>query len=311
MILCAGECLIDMLPVTAQDGAAALQPAVGGAVMNTAVGLGRLGVPVEFLSGISTDAFGQQIKTHVTASNVSTKLAVLSDRPTTLAFVAVNNGVVSYEFYDENTAGRMINPQDIAAIPEDVSALFFGGISLISEPAADTYATLLKTHAAQHVVMMDPNIRPAFIADEHRYRARLAQMLSDTDIVKTSDEDLAWLFPEIPRIEDAIGALLNLGPKLVLFTEGAKGATAWNSQGQSLFVPAPKAKVVDTVGAGDTFNAGFLAALYDGQHLKKSKIASLSEAEIAKALAFAARCAAASVERSGAQPPWREEVQGG
>ncbi|MGH1464090.1 MAG: carbohydrate kinase family protein [Cognatishimia sp.] len=308
MILCAGECLIDMLPVQAKDGAPALQPAVGGAVMNTAVGLGRLGVPTEFLSGISTDAFGQQIAAHLAASNVSTKLAVRSNRPTTLAFVAVNDGVVSYEFYDENTAGRMVEPQDFAPLPETVNALFFGGISLISEPAADTYAMLLKNHSAQNVVMMDPNIRPAFIKDENRYRARLATMLADTDIVKTSDEDLAWLFPDIQEIEQAIQALLALGPKLVLFTEGSKGATAWNAQGQSVFVAAPKANVVDTVGAGDTFNAGFLAALYDGQHLQKFKVASLTETEIAHALEFAARCAAASVERSGAQPPWREDV---
>ncbi len=307
MILCAGECLIDMLPFKGDDGISALRPVAGGAVMNTAIGLGRLEAPVQFVSGVSNDQFGDMIVEHLRSSGVPTESVIFSDRPTTLAFVAVNDGVVSYDFYDEATAGRMLSPDQMPAVSKEAKALFFGGISLISEPAADTYATFLQENADGRLVVMDPNIRPAFIKDEAAYRARLYKMLAQTDVVKSSDEDLEWLFPDAPSIEAAIKALQNLGPSIVLFTEGAKGATAFRSKGSSIFVASEKVRVVDTVGAGDTFNAGFLAGLSD-QGALTGDVSDLTDDVIKSALAFAAKCAAISVGRAGAQPPWRHEV---
>lgn len=306
MILCAGECLIDMLPRDVNEHAM-LEPVAGGAVMNTAVGLGRLGVPVEFFSGLSTDQFGRLIQAHLTASHVGLEYGIRSDRPTTLAFVEFNEGVVSYDFYDENTAGRMIETGDLPKLPETCGAVFCGGISLINTPAADTYAALVAQND-DRLVMLDPNIRPKFIRDPAGYRKRIERLIAQADIVKTSDEDLEWLFPEADSVESGIQQLLTLGARIVLFTEGAKGATAWRKDQAPVFVKSKSVEVIDTVGAGDTFNAGILAALYDRNLLSKAAVAAITDEDLEYALGFAATCAAHSVTKVGAQPPWRHEL---
>lgn len=306
MILCAGECLIDMLPRKMGDQAV-LEPVAGGAVMNTAVGLGRQGVQVEFLSGLSNDQFGRVIEAHLQDSQVGLTHMVRSDRPTTLAFVDFSDGVVSYDFYDENTAGRMITKDDLPDLSTKTQALFCGGISLISTPAADAYAELVEKNA-DRLVMIDPNIRPSYIKDEPAFRARLVRMLGFADIVKTSDEDLEWLFPNAKNIDDAISEMLALGPKVVLFTEGSKGATAYRDGKPAVFVPSEKVDVVDTVGAGDTFNAGFLTSLYDQGLLSKMQFGVVTEDQLSAALAYAGKCAGFSVQQVGAQPPRREDV---
>ncbi len=193
MILCCGEALIDMLPRETTAGEAAFAPYAGGAVFNTAIALGRLGAPAGFFSGLSTDLFGVQLAETLAASQVETDLCARSDRPTTLAFVRLTNGQASYAFYDENTAGRLLAPADLPALPDRVSTLFFGGISLVNEPAAATYEALMAREAPRRVTMLDPNIRPGFIADAAAYRARIGRMIALADILKLSDEDLHWL----------------------------------------------------------------------------------------------------------------------
>lgn len=305
MILCAGECLIDMLPRSVR-GATLLEPVVGGAVMNTAVALGRLGVPVEFLSGLSRDQFGQKIAAHLSESRVGTRFLLRSDRPTTLAFVAFEGCTVSYDFYDENTAGSMIDAAEMPVLPQEVQAVFCGGISLINAPAAEAYSALLAAHT-DRLIMIDPNIRPAFVKDTTGYQNRIMGMMAQADIVKTSDEDLAWLFPNL-SVAQAIDALLDLGPKIVLFTEGAKGARAIQQAQPEIFVASEQVEMVDPVGAGDTFNAGFLASLSDQGLLSKTQVANLTPDQLATALGFANRCAGFSVTKAGAQPPWRSEI---
>jgi len=159
MILCSGECLIDMLPRDTTDGGSAFRPFVGGSVFNTANALGRLGQPVGFFSGISTDFFGEMLLDSLHASNVDTRFAARSDRPTTLAFVKLVDGNATYLFYDENSAGRMIYEDDIPAIGDEVEALFFGCISLVPEPCAATYEALLMREGDSRVTVIDPNIR--------------------------------------------------------------------------------------------------------------------------------------------------------
>ena len=128
-------------------------------------------------------------------SHVNTDLLVRSSSPTTLAFVQLTNGNASYTFYDENSAGRSIQLADITALPDSVECLYFGGISLISEPGAEAYCQLAEREANNRVVMLDPNIRPGFIVDEKAYRSRLKRMITIADIIKVSDEDLDWLVP--------------------------------------------------------------------------------------------------------------------
>ena len=307
MILSAGEALIDMLPRTATSGEACFAPYAGGAVFNTAIALGRLGAPSAFFSGVSTDMLGEILAETLAASNVETRFLARSDRPTTVAFVKLVNGQATYAFYDEGTAGRMLAPADLPALPPEVSTVFVGGISLVNDPAASTYEALQAREAATRVTMIDPNIRPGFIAGkEAEYRARIERMIARADLVKLSDEDLHWLMGAGDLTTLARGILAK-GPKAVFITEGANGARAVTAT-QDRFVPAHKVTVADTVGAGDTFNAGVLCALHEAGALTKTRVAALSDAELHAALSLGVASAAITVSRPGANPPWRNEL---
>ncbi|MGJ8585132.1 MAG: carbohydrate kinase family protein [Marinosulfonomonas sp.] len=306
MILSCGESLIDMLPRTTDADEDAFAPYPGGSVFNTAIALGRLGVPAGFLSGISTDLFGEMLTKSLADSNVSTDHAVTSDRPTTLAFVKLVDGQATYAFYDENTAGRMLEPADLPSLPDNIPAMFFGGISLVAEPCGSAYEALLTREAPMRVTMIDPNIRPSFITDETAYRDRIARMMALSDIVKLSDEDLHWLGGN-GSIGDLARGILAKGSRLVCITEGAEGARAFTDM-HEVFVPSNKVEVADTVGAGDTFNAGVLAALYQEGVLNKSAITTLSEDNLYQALDLGVRAAAVTVSRAGANPPWAKEL---
>ncbi|RMH44275.1 MAG: carbohydrate kinase [Alphaproteobacteria bacterium] len=308
MLLCCGEALIDMLPGRTDAGEDAFVPHAGGAVFNTAIALGRLGASAAMVTGLSNDLFGQRLEASLAASGVDATLAVRSDRPTTLAFVTLKGGQASYTFYDENTAGRCLRPEDMPDVPETTRAAFFGGISLAVEPCADAYAALAGRAASRAVVMLDPNIRPSFIGDEARYRGRLAAMLSHADIVKVSDEDLAWLVPEPADVRAQAGRLLAAGPAIVIVTRGGKGATAFTDRGEVVEVPAERSTVVDTIGAGDSFNAGFLCRLDSAGLLEKDTVRGLSVDALTAAMTFAARVAAVTVSRAGANPPWAHEL---
>lgn len=305
MILCCGEALIDMLPRTSTAGEPAFSPYSGGAVFNTAIALGRLGAPAGFLSGLSTDLFGQQLMADLAASNVDTSLAVRSDRHTTLAFVKLTDGKAEYAFFDEGTAGRMLAEADLPDIPASVTALHFGAISLIPEPCGSAYESLMRRVAGGPIVSFDPNIRPNFIPDRERHLARMRRMLGMSDIVKVSDEDLAW-FGE-GDFDTVAPHWLAQGPKLVVMTRGGEGAVALAACGR-VEVPAIRVTVADTVGAGDTFNAGLLDSLNRKGLLTREGLMRLTAAELADALAWAVRAAAVTVSRPGANPPWAHEM---
>lgn len=306
MILSCGEALIDMLPRVTTAGEEAFAPYAGGAVFNTAIALGRLGAQAGFLTGLSSDLMGDVLRRTLAASNVDVSLSVVSDRPTTLAFVKLTDGHATYAFYDENTAGRMLTPTDMPALTADVRALFIGGIWLAVEPCGTALESFLATSAAGRVTMMDPNVRPSFVADPAAYRARIERMFTQADIVKLSDEDAEWLFGAEPR-EALVERLRGLGVKVVLVTEGAQGATAY-AAGTTVTVAAPRVVVADTVGAGDTFNAGFLAALDRNGHLAKAAVADLPEQALRDALTLGVQAAAVTVSRPGANPPWSHEL---
>lgn len=306
MILCCGEALIDMLPRTASTGEAAFAPYVGGAVFNTAIALGRLGAPVSFFTGISHDLFGRQLADALAASKVDLGHVRFSDRPTTLAFVHLANGQASYTFYDENTAGRMLELADLPALDDAVKALHFSCISLIPEPCGSTYEALMAREHRTRVTMLDPNIRAGFIPDKDRHLLRMRRMIAMADIVKLSDEDLAW-FGEAGDTDEIAARWLQAGPKLVVLTRGAKGAIGYTRDCR-VEVPARRVTVADTVGAGDTFNAGILAALDEAGLLHKSELAVLTEADLQATLDFAIGAAAVTVSRPGANPPWRHEL---
>lgn len=306
MILCAGEALIDMLPRKTAGGEDAFAPYAGGAVLNTAIALGRLGATAGYLGGLSTDFLGDLLVRQLTASKVDSHLAVRSHRPTTLAFVRLVDGQADYAFYDEGTAGRMLDPEALPVLPDDVHGLFFGGISLISEPCGTAYEALMSREAGTRVCMIDPNIRTSFITDETAYRARVQRMLGLADIVKVSDQDLDWILGP-GHISDRAGQMLALGPSLVFITEGGSGARAYTAQ-HEVKLHAEEVAVVDTVGAGDTFNAGVMAELQRAGLFSRSELGHLSRGAIEAALSLAIRAAAITVSRAGANPPWADEI---
>lgn len=306
MILCCGEALIDFLPREGKDGAAVYQPVNGGSVYNTAIALGRLGVPVGFFAGISTDFFGDGILEGLTESKVNLKYIRKKPQHTTLAFVKLSNGHARYSFIDDASAGRNLVKADMPKLGKDVAALHFGSISLIPEPEGTTYEALQKREARTRVISIDPNIRPSQIKDRKKHLARLARMMALADIVKISDEDVQWMTGKADFAGPA-KKWLKAGAKVVAVTRGGEGVEVY-AKGIALSLPAPKVKVADTVGAGDTFTAGFLCHLERNGLLSKKAVAALSEAQLRAAAEFAMACAAVTVSRPGANPPWAKEV---
>ncbi len=307
MILSCGEALIDMLPRTSTLGEACFAPYAGGAVMNTAIALGRLGTPSGFFSGLSNDMLGEILNDTLQASNVDTSFCARSNRPTTVAFVKLVNGQATYAFYDENTAGVLLCQDQLPTLPAQITTLFFGGISLVNDPAASTYAALQARECQTRVTMIDPNIRLGFIAGKEKsYRARIEAMIARADIVKLSDEDLEWLMGAGDTATLA-RKILTTGPTLVFVTEGAHGARAITTS-QNRHMPSPQITVADTVGAGDTFNAGALSALHAAGALTKTRLATLTDAELDAALSLGTRAAAVTCSRPGANPPWAQEL---
>ncbi len=262
MILCCGEALIDMIPTECISGETGFVPHAGGAVFNTAIGLGRLNIPTGFLSGISSDLFGDRLRHALDASQVNASFTINSDRPTTLAFVHLTDGKATYTFYDENSAGRELHADALPNVPKIATAMYFGGISLINEPCAEFYVCLAEREAVQKVIIADPNIRPEFIQDEQNYRIRLSRLIKVADIVKVSDEDLDWIIPGSASLESKATKLQDQGPHIVILTRGSEGASALMSNDSWIKVSSEEVDVVDTVGAGDTFNSGLLAKLY-------------------------------------------------
>ena len=301
MILCTGEALIDLIP--GPDGT--IRPVPGGAVWNTALALGRLGAPAAFLWPISTDAFGARLLAPLAEAGVDTARCPRPDRPTTRAEVRLQDGEATYIFHDEGSAGRLFAEADLPPQPPTLAALFIGGISLAAEPCGATVETLATRAARTGVpVMIDPNIRPAFIADPAAYRARLDRLFGLAAIVKLSADDAGWLWPGASP-DEAARRLLARGVRLVLITAGAAGAVG-HTPTLRRTAPSRPVPVADSIGAGDSFNAGILDALDRAGALPR--LAYLDAATLDAALAHATRVASVTVSRPGADPPWPHEL---
>jgi len=308
MILCCGEALIEMIPSFDDVGGPAFAPHPGGAIFNTAVALGRLGKRTGFLSGISSDLFGRRLKEVLRKSRVSTRLVITTSRPTTLVFVQELGGRATYTYYDENTAGRVLFHVQLPRIPDEVTTLLFGGISLINDPCAEFYQDLVMRESGDRLIMMDPNVRAGIIVNEDRYRARLVMLMPHTDILKLSAQDLRWLIPGPSDLPEKAARLSMTGPKIVLLTRGAKGASAFCQGAHFADVPGRQVTVADKVGAGDAFNAGVLARLQDLGLLNKRAIRNITPAQLKDVVNNGVKVAGVTVSRTGANPPWADEL---
>ena len=302
MILVGGEALYDLV---LQGEADDLRGHPGGGPFNTARTIGRLGQPVAYLGRLSTDTFGERLTRMLADDNVGLESVVRTDEPTTLALAEVDHdGVARYRFYERGTAAPGLDPDTaLNALPESVDILHVGTLGLTLEPVAEALEAVVERLADRALIAVDPNIRPWVIHDETGYRDRLARVLSHSHVVKVSEEDLAWLHGDLPPV-DAVRELLAQGPTLGLLTRGPSGAIVVTRTAE-VSVPAPRAKVVDTIGAGDAFGGGFLA-WWSERGLSRDDLGTIDLA--VEATTFACLVAARTCSRPGASPPWRSEL---
>ncbi|MER5935672.1 carbohydrate kinase [Streptomyces sp. NPDC002054] len=289
MIVVGGEALIDLVPVARPPGA--LLPRPGGGPYNTALALGRLGAEVAFCSRVSTDAFGETLLSGLRAAGVDLSLVQRGPEPTTLAVPSLAaDGSAAYEFYTEGTADRLFALPD--RLPGRARALALGTCSLVLEPGASAYEALLRRESARGLLtLLDPNIRPALIPDARAYRSRFRSWLPYVSVLKLSEEDAEWLGG---RPEDWLAA----GASAVVLTHGAAGLTVRTRAGGEHSVPGVQVRVADTIGAGDTVNAALLHRLSEPD----------GSVDWPAALSYAARAAALTCTRAGAEPPHAAEL---
>ncbi|WP_436740452.1 carbohydrate kinase family protein [Streptomyces sp. BBFR102] len=301
MIVVAGEALIDLVPQQRGDALSPLRPVRGGGPYNTAVALARLGGAASFCSRVSTDAFGTSLLERLAEEGVGTGFVQRGPEPTTLTVATVAaDGSASYAFYTDGTADRLFALPP--ALPERTRAVSFGTCSLVLEPGASAYAELMRREAGRGVfISLDPNIRPGLIPDADAYRSRFRAWLPYVSLLKLSEEDAAWLGLDLPELAAA-------GPAAVVLTRGGDGLTVRTREGAEYAVPGEKVEVVDTIGAGDTVNAALLHALCARDLLVPGALAGPGADDWAEILAFAARAAAVTCSRAGAEPPYGREV---
>jgi len=302
-IVFVGESLIDFTTA----GALAFQGHVGGALANSAVAAARLGAPTGFVTQLSTDLFGERLLERFTRDGIDTRFVLRSDAPSTLAFVERTPTSNRYAFYMQGTADTLWAPQELPELPDSCRWLHFGSISLLHDPAATRIGEFVEAQRGRRLVLFDPNARPSLIRDPVDWRRRCGQWLAAADLVKMSDEDARTLAPGRP-LHDVAADCLRHGPRAVVITRGAEGATLYRPGAEPVEVSPPPTRVVDTIGAGDTFAAGLTVALLEQGVETVEALESLPTAQWSHVLRFAAAAAALNCMREGADPPRRGEV---
>lgn len=308
-ILVCGEALVDLVPV---HQGPLLSPKLGGGPFNVAVALGRLGSQVAYLSRISRDAFGTQIMSGLTDAGVDMSLVQRGDEPTTLALTTLaEDGSAEYSFYADGTADRLV--ADPGELPEHISVFSFGTLSLLYEPGASMYAGLLhRARSAGKLTMLDPNIRPAAIDSTSGditadgFRDRFRSWLPSVDILKVSEDDSFWL--GLGTQGTTVDDWLTAGVTAVVMTRGGDGISVFTAAGETS-VLGVAVDVVDTIGAGDTVHGALLSHLEQESIVTSAAVREMSTTDWERALTFAAKAAAITVSRPGADPPWASEAR--
>ncbi|MFE7606320.1 carbohydrate kinase [Brachybacterium paraconglomeratum] len=298
-ILIAGEALTDI--VVDADGGRREHP--GGSPLNVAVALSRLGYDTHLLTAIGDDARGDAIRAHLDESGVQlTPASVRPGRTSTAEAVLDAHGAATYTFdltWDPDTAG----------LPEAPDAVHTSSIAAVLEPGATTLSALLRSVRGSSTISYDPNARPTLMGAPEDVRARIEENIALSDVVKASDEDVAWLYGT-EDVEDVAASWRDLGPSLTVLTRGGDGAVAFSDSGRVQVAPV-QVEVVDTVGAGDTFSAGILDALAAKGLLgadRREMLAAIPSDDLATVLRRAAALSAITVSRAGANPPWSHEL---
>jgi len=307
MIVVCGEALMDVFRGADSASGVLLDARVGGSPFNVAIGLARLDQPVAFFGALSRDFLGQRLLRALHGEGVATEGVSRSDAPTTLSLVGLDDsGVPRYAFHGHGCADRLLPMDALARVPVSARAFHFGSYTMVIEPVSATQRALVEREHRRCLIAYDPNIRLNVEPDIQRWREILQWMLPRTHLLKISAEDLDLLYPAQDITALARGWIAQ-GVALVVVTQGAAGVSAWTAH-QALSVDPVTVQVVDTVGAGDTFQAALLAALAERDVLSPDALRAMPAAFLREVLGFAARAAAITCSRRGADLPRRREL---
>lgn len=308
MIIVCGEALFDVFSDGDTATGFALSARVGGSPFNLAIGLARLGQRPMFFGGLSADLFGRKLADTLAREGVDISCSPRPDAATALVTIDVDaDGVPAYTLYGSETAERSVTVADLERVPRDAEAIHVGSYCMAVEPIASTLRALVTRQHGRSLIAFDPNVRLTIQPDRRVWTGAIAWMLPMTDLLKISDEDLAHLYPDLsPRA--FIDMALDAGVALVVVTRGGEGVLAATAT-VALELPALKVDVVDTVGAGDTFQAALLSHLREQGLLTRAALKELDAPALRAALVFAGRAAAITCSRRGADMPRSEEVR--
>ena len=310
MFVVCGESLMDVFASGDTPTGCTLDARVGGSPFNVAIGLARLGQPVAFLSSVSRDFLGERLMRALRDEGVDTSIVARVAAPTTLGLVGLDaQGVAAYAFYGAGGADRLLGMDALEVLPPATRALHFGSYAMVVEPVASTLRALAERESGRRLVAWDPNVRLNVEPDLARWRDTLRAMLPHTHLLKISEEDLHLLLPGA-SMDDFAAEAMGAGVQLVVVTRGAAGAWARSVQAR-VATHGDSADVIDTVGAGDTFQAALLAWLAEHGRLDPRHLGRLSGDELALACGFASRAAAITCARRGADLPRRNELTPG
>jgi fructokinase len=310
LITSMGEILIDFLPITGDDRTVGFRMHPGGAPMNVAIGVARLGQPAAFASKISTDMFGRLLRGFVEEQGVDPRFLLDAAAQSTLAFVDLSGSEPEYNFYTTDTADTLITIDELPeALFNETRILHYGSISLLRGTTPEAVLATAERLKGRALLSCDPNLRPPLIRDQQAYRATLDRALRLADIIKISAVDLEWFAPG-RLVEDAAADLLALGAALVVVTRGEQGVLALRSEaGSPIRLPAFPITLADTIGAGDSFSGGLLASLAERGVDSRTALEALPPAELTTCLRFATAVSAITCTRAGADPPDRATVE--
>lgn len=311
MIVVCGEALFDVFATREVAAGIELSARQGGSPFNLATGLARLGGTALFFGGLSRDAFGRKLHAALATEGVDLSAAPRPDAATALVLVSIDDqGVPLYTFYGSGTAERMVGMDDLQRVPFEAAAIHVGSYCMVVEPVASSLRALVERQRGRSLVVYDPNVRLTIEPRVDVWRDTLQWMLARSDVLKVSEEDIHALYPSLP-VDAFMQQALGAGVALVIVTRGAQGVVAATRALPALALPAIEVAVVDTVGAGDTFQAGLLAWLQRRGHLGRQAVEGMDGDALAEALRFAARAAAITCSRRGADLPYLDEVIAG